>query len=319
MSSSDRSWTVAPALLWLCGFVVVALFFLDGDLQALADRLVQQREPPPASAGPSFVPAPVVVAEAEPGKDDKDRGEKPAALPADKGDRGRVGALEDVCLDGAPTACKRWAMDGFYHALGEAKRGKLGRALRVSWYGDSVVAGDTLPARLRSRLQQELGDGGPGYVFVVPPHRFCLHEGITRSHNESDWTSYAVSTVQHPDGLYGVGGATAETYGTNTTIKIAAGKVSQVELYYLAQKSGGTIKVNADGSEVIRVETKADKKTASYAAATVPGGAARFRIDTEKGRSRVFGLTLENASGAVVDNLGIVSASVQTFSARDAA
>lgn len=318
MAASDRSWTIAPALLWFCGFAAVVLVVLDGDLQALADRLVEQREAPPAAAGPSFAPAaaPVLVAEADTGKG----AEKPApALPPDKGDRSTVGALEDVCIDGTPTACKRWGMDGFYRAMAEAKRSKLGRALRVSWYGDSVVAGDTLPARLRSRLQHELGDGGPGFVFVVPPHRFCLHEGITRSHSESDWLNYGISTVTHPDGLYGVGGATSETYGASSTIKLAAGKVTQVELYYLAQKGGGTIKVSADGAEVIRAETKADKKAASYATAAVPGGAARFKIEAEKGRSRVFGLMLENASGAVVDNLGIVSASVQTFSARDAA
>ncbi len=329
MGGTDRSWTIAPVLLWFCGGLAAALLVFDGDLHALADRLVQQREPPPASATPSFAPAPVAVAEAEP------KGAPPAPVPADKGDRSRVGVLEDVCLDGTPaaggpapgassvpasgSACKRWGMDGFYRAMAAAKQGKLGRALRVSWYGDSVIAGDTMPARLRTRLQKDVGDGGPGFVFVVPPHRFCLHEGITRSHRDAEWQSYAVSTVKHPDGFYGPGGATAETYGANATIKIASGKVTHVELYYLAQKGGGTIKVSADGNEVIRAETKADGKTPSYATATVAGGAAKFQLAAEKGRSRVFGLTLENASGAVVDNLGIVSASVQNFGQRDTA
>lgn len=320
MSGSDRSWTIAPALLWFCGFLAVALVALDNDLHALADRLVLRREPPPAEAATSFAPAPVVVAEAE-----VDKAAPP--LPADKGERGRVGALEDVCLERAPSAagssapgaCRRWGMDGFYRAMAGARRGKLGRALRVSWYGDSVIAGDTIPARLRSRLQRELGDGGPGFVFVVPPHRFCLHESISRSHSDGEWLSYAISTVTSPDGMYGPGGATAETYGANTTIKVSSGKVTQVELYYLAQKGGGTIKVSADGAEVIRVETRTDRKTPSHAAATVEGGAAKFKLELVKGRSRVFGMTLENTSGAVVDNLGIVSASVINFSQRDAA
>ncbi|HSK04636.1 MAG TPA: GDSL-type esterase/lipase family protein [Kofleriaceae bacterium] len=313
MSGPDRSWTIAPVLLWFCGGLAGALLVLDGDLDALADRLVQQREPPPAGAGASFAPAAVTVAEADPGKADRPE------LPADKGDRSRVGALEDVCLEGVPAACKRWAMDGFYRAMADSKRGKLGRALRVSWYGDSVIAGDSMTARLRSRLQRDLGDGGPGFVFIVPPHRFCLHEGITRSHRDEEWTSYAVSTVTHPDGMYGAGGATAETYGAHATIKVASGKVTNVELYYLAQKAGGTITVSADGAEILRTETRADRKTPSRAAATIPGGAARFKLGFEKGRTRVFGLQLENAAGAVVDNLGIVSASVQNFGQRDAA
>ena len=334
MSGADRSWTITPTLLCFGSCLASALWGFDGGLEALADRLTHRREPAPAGAGASFAPAPVVAeAEPDPVKD------KPPTLPADKGDRSRVGALEDICLDGAaagvssaptsggagsgsavaaPLACKRWGMDGFYRAMAEGKRGKLGRALRVSWYGDSVVAGDSLPARLRSRLQRDLGDGGPGFVFATPPHRFCLHEGISRSHSDGDWLSYAISTVAHPDGMYGPGGASAETYGANTTIKVVAGKVSQVELYYLAHKAGGTIKVSADGAEVIRVETKADKKTPAYSTATVAGGAAKFRLELQKGRSRVFGLTLENTSGAVVDNFGIVSANVQNFGHRDA-
>jgi lysophospholipase L1-like esterase len=210
-------------------------------------------------------------------------------------------------------------MDGFYRAMAESKRGKLGRALRVSWYGDSVVAGDTVPGRLRTRMQKDLGDGGPGFVFIVPPHRFCLHEAITRSHSDGEWLSYAISTVTHNDAMYGAGGATAETYGANTTIKVASGKVTQVELYYMEQKGGGTIKVSADGTEVISAETRADKKTPAYAAATVNGGAQKFKLELRKGRSRVFGMTLENTTGAVVDNLGIVSASVLNFGQRDAA
>jgi lysophospholipase L1-like esterase len=329
MSGPDRSWTIAPVLLWFCGGLAGALLVLDGDLDALADRLVQQREPSPAGAGASFAPAAVTVAEADPATADKPQ------LPADKGVRSRVGALEDVCLDGTPaasgpapgtssvpasgTACERWAMDGFYRAMADGKLGKLGRALRVSWYGDSVIAGDSMTARLRSRLQRDLGDGGPGFVFIVPPHRFCLHEGITRSHRDAEWMNYAVSTLTHADGMYGVGGATAETYGANATIKVVSGKVTNVELYYLAQKAGGTITVRADGAEIIRAETRADQKTPSRATATIPGGAARFKLGFEKGRTRVFGLQLENAAGAVVDNLGIVSASVQNFGQRDPA
>lgn len=319
MPGPDRSWTIAPVLLWFCGLLAAALLALDGDLQALADRLVLGRASP-EGAGPSFAPAPAAVAGAEAEPAD------PPRLPADLGDRGdraRVGALEDVCLDAAPPAagarCRRWGMDAFYRAMAGARRGQLGRPLRVSWYGDSVIAPDAVPARLRSRLQRELGDGGPGFVFVVPPHRFCLHEGISRSHSDGDWASYAISTTTHPDGLYGAGGATAETYGANTTIKVASGKVTRVALSYLAQRGGGTITIRADGAEVLRAETRAERKAASHVAATIPGGAARFTLEAARGRSRVFGLTLENAAGAVVDNLGIVSASVQNFGQRDAA
>ena len=101
-----------------------------------------------------------------------------STIPA--GDRSRVLALEDSCIDGTPEACKRWGMDAIYRAMRSAKQQKLGRALRISWYGDSVIATDAVPSRLRAKLQTEFGDGGPGFVYAVPPHRFCANEGITR-------------------------------------------------------------------------------------------------------------------------------------------
>src|SRR5215468_11002214 len=271
---SDRSWTIAPAFVWLGLGLAVALYAIDGDVSALANRLTKRRDAAASPAsGPVFQQKPIVVAEGDTDNaDDKD--ERPATRIAEN-----AGALADTCVDGTPDACKRWAMDGFYRAVGETKRGKLGRAVRVSWYGDSVVATDAIPGRLRTRLQTELGDGGPGFVYVVAPHRFCGHEAITRVAS-SDWTTHAISTLQIADGLYGVGGATAEASDGRATVKLVTGKATSVELYYLAQPKGGTAVVTGDGAEILRAETKADAKQPGYAAATT-AGVRELKIKTE--------------------------------------
>ena len=49
-----------------------------------------------------------------------------------------------------------------------------------------------------------------------------------------------------------------------------------------------------------------------FAGAKLGGGAAQFKIETT-GTVRLFGIDLENDSGAVVDNLGIVSVNVKSF------
>jgi lysophospholipase L1-like esterase len=311
MSGPDRSWTVAPALLWFAGCLVVGLCVLDGGVWAVADRLTTRRSAEVApAAGPVFTAKPAVVAEI--------KDEEPVARPAQivAADRSKILALEDLCLDGTNESCKRWAMDGFYRAVEGAKQGKLGRAVRVSWYGDSVIATDAIPGRLRTLLQGELGDGGPGYVYVVPPHRFCGHEAITRT-SSGGWTAHAISTTQIADGLYGVGGSTAETDDGRATIALNAGTASQVELYYLAQPRGGAATITADGKSLAAVETKNATKHAGYAAATVEGGAKKFEITTA-GKVRLFGIDLENPGGAVVDNLGVVSVNVKSFDANNA-
>jgi len=310
MSGPDRSWTIAPVLLWFAGYLVVALCMLDGGIQAVADRFTAAREADGVpAAGPVFATKPAVVAEAA------ETAMPPAPVVARS--RAKILALEDVCVDGSAAQCKRWAMDGFYRAVGDSKAHKLTRPVRVSWYGDSVIATDALPGRLRALLQTELGDGGPGFVYVVPPHRFCGHEAITRS-SGGGWIAHAISTTQIPDGLYGVGGSTAETDSGHATIKLTAGTASQIELYYLAQPRGGSATLTADGKQLANVETKNTVKQAGYAVASVVGGAQKFELTTT-GRVRVFGIDLENASGAVVDNLGVVSVNVKSFDANQPA
>ena len=314
MSARDRSWTVAPTLLWFAGCLVLALLVFDGDMQAVADRFTAPRRSanPEATGGPTFTARPLTVADStEAAEEDTAKPVAPVAA-----DRSKILALEDTCLDGAPPSCKKWAMDGFYRAIAQSKQHKLGRAVRVSWYGDSVIATDAIPGRLRTLLQTELGDGGPGYVFVVPPHRFCGHEAIIRG-SGGTWQSHAISTMQVPDGLYGVGGGTAETEDGRVSIKLVNGTVSHAELYYLEQPHGGTATITADGKPLTTVETKGAAKLAGYAATTIDGGARKFDIATS-GRVRLFGLDLENDTGAVVDNLGVISVNVKSFNNHNA-
>lgn len=306
MPAPDRSWTVGPALLWFAAVVAGALIVLDGGVQALADRLTAKREPQRAGA----IAAPQVDVA---GADEPDVAPPLPPPPAGSHD---VAALDDTCLEGTEQACTRWAMDAFYRAVADERSGTLGRPVRVSWYGDSVIASDTIPGRLRHQLQRELGDGGPGFVFVVPPHRFCEHEAITRSAS-GGWATHAISVMQTPDGLYGPGGATAETSGGRATISLVDGKVTNVELYYLAQPHGGTATVTGDGDELVRADTAGETRAPGFARATTPG-VSKVEVST-KGRVRLFGLDLENARGAVVDNLGIVSVNVKSFAGYDAA
>jgi lysophospholipase L1-like esterase len=309
MSGPDRSWSVAPTLLWFTGCAVAALWLLDGGVRAVADRFTAPIAPIAPTAGHGLGAG--AAAEA---------GSVAAAGaarlgPATVTERSRILALEDTCLAGPADHCERWAMDGFYRAIGAARRGTLGRALRASWYGDSVIASDAIPARLRALLQAELGDGGPGFVYVVPPHRFCGHDGLVRT-TAGDWNVHAISTQLVGDGLYGVGGSTADTQDGKVAIKLVAGTASEVELYYLAQPHGGTATITADGKPLTTIATGDAAKHAGHATARVSGGSKRFEISAA-GRVRLFGVSLENAAGAVVDNLGIVSVNAKSFEAHN--
>ena len=273
--------------------------------------MTHQREPAAATggAGPTF------QATAGTHTAGDDVATPPPAVPV-PGSRD-IGALDDVCIDGTDAACKRWAMDGFYASVKSARAATLGHAVRVSWYGDSVVASDVLPGSLRKLLQTELGDGGPGFVYAVPPHRFCGNGSITRSGGDN-WLAYAISTVHTGDGFYGPGGSTAETNSGTTSFKVTGAGVTTAEVYYLAQPGGGTAVVRADGTELVRQSTAAKVKTAAWASGRAGAAAKKFELEVD-GKTRVFGLTLENTTGAVVDNFGIVNVNAKTFSTHNQA
>ena len=302
----DRSWTIAPTLGWFAALTCALLFALDGDLHAIADRLTAKRDSSGPGAGPMLA-APPVVADSDDADDTKQPPPKPAGP-----DARDFGSLTDTCLD---PACTKHALDGFYRAVAASRAGTLGRPVRVSWYGDSVIATDAIPGRLRQRLQSELGDGGPGFVFVVAPHRFCAHEQIERSARPG-WATHAISTQQIADGLYGPGGATTELDDSRASIKILTGKVTSAELYFLTQPKGGTVALSGDGGELVTIDTRAEQRGPAWVLKKVDDGFAKLELRA-KGRARVFGVDLFNARGAVVDNLGIVSVNVKSFANND--
>jgi lysophospholipase L1-like esterase len=224
--------------------------------------------------------------------------------------------IDDTCVEPAGAAvgaCKHWAMDGFYAQLSATEGGKAHVPARVSYYGDSVSATDQIPGRVRMRLQDVFGDGGPGFVFAAPPHRFNHNLAVDQS-ERGDWNVHGVSTVNVADGLYGVGGSTAEASGDGSIkikSKTPSGKVAHVDVYYLGQPKGGTADVLVDGEIKTSIDTAQGEKKVGYAAVDVPDAEHKIELKVTHGRVRLFGLTLERSPGVVVDNMAIISATAK--------
>ena len=156
------------------------------------------------------------------------------------------------------------------------------RRSAISWYGDSVIATDAIPARLRRDA------GRVRRRWARASCSSCRRTGsapTTRSTRTStgNWATHAISTVQIADGMYGVGGATAETAAASATIKLDAGKVTQVELYYLAQPQRRHAPRSADG-EVAKIDTRGAAKKAGFAAVDVPDGEQKFELRSRTAR-----------------------------------
>ncbi len=348
---ADTSPSVAPTLAWFAGLLVAALVALRGWPEGVAGMrgLIHGDDAGdlgPRQAGPAFVHAEDEGAE--------DLGEleayaredvapvettaapAPAAAPAapaaappalttddDDGDHDATTArtgIEDVCVDGTPDACRRWAMDAAYDALAAARAGR-GLA-RLSLYGDSVTAEGYIASGMRSRMIRKYGDGGAGFVFLAKPSSW--YQNLAVRHEAAGWTIHSVVANPAPDHLHGYGGATfsgtAGATATFRTAKAGAGsKVSRFELYYLAEPRGGTATISVDGEVATTVDTRADAAGSGFAALDLADGAHTITVRVTSGRVRGFGVTLERAAGVVVDSLGIVSQTTKNMGNNDAA
>ncbi len=288
----------------------------DGSIDAVTG-LLTHAPATPAAAGPTFVAAdpraPTDVAPPLP--------PKPDLAPAPRQPGGGSAApestpgktLEDVCVEplGATTDCTRWAMDGFYTTLAGGERGRGGGPTRVSFYGDSVSATDALPGRLRARLQDVFGDGGPGFIHAVKPHRYNDTEAVNRRSSGS-WRTWGVSLANVGDHLYGAGNSTAEGTGSiRVTPRTPSGKISSVDLYYLAQPGGGIAELTV-GDAKATIDTAAEHKVARFHHVMVPDGSYQVAV-AARGKVRLFGMALERDAGIVVDNMALVSCTAKTM------
>ena len=214
--------------------------------------------------------------------------------------------FEDTCLD---DACKHHALDAFRAAYAAQRDGKAEHPLRISYFGDSLTADDQITNALRHKLQADLGDGGPGFVFAAPPHPYCQHRAVVRIVGGS-WESWGISTVVPADHLLGLGGS-AEGDGVIRFIPTAK-DVHSVDVHYLAQPHGGGFEIVADGAVIQKVATAAEHKQGAFAEATIPDGTKKIELRAS-GRVRLFGATLEAVKGAVVDNLGVINATAKAM------
>jgi lysophospholipase L1-like esterase len=235
------------------------------------------------------------------------------APPAPSRDAPVRGAIENVA-----------ALDGFYARLAAVEARTPRSMVRVAVYGDSVVADDKIPARIRARLQQRFGDGGPGFVLPSPPSRWYHHRDVALA--AQGFTGHTVVQEVRPDGLFGYAGMAFEARdgGATTTLTLAPRAVSpaalRVSWWYLQRPGGGSFERREGNGPPTTVRTDAPTTAPAEHTQAAPGGVRELTLSTTPGRGpvRVYGAVLEREGpGVVVDNLGLVGSSAAALRRGD--
>ena len=198
---------------------------------------------------------------------------------------------------------------------------------RISWFGDSNIAFDSITSTLRARLQGRFGDAGHGFVLVTPGYLPYGHRGIVLS-SRGRWRLSELVRGTRADGRYGYGGVLfmPSAPSTSATFSTArAGEVgraaSRFEVLYQRHAQGSALELRAEDGATTTVDTRAESTSDGVAVLEVADGAHTFSLRAAgRGELRVYGVVLERAApGVVLDSVGLVGARGKRLLAWDAA
>ncbi|MEM9459311.1 MAG: GDSL-type esterase/lipase family protein [Myxococcota bacterium] len=207
------------------------------------------------------------------------------------------------------------ALASFHAALAalQQRRDPDGK-VRVAMYGASGTAADLAVGYVRTYLQARFGDGGPGFVPLVPLSRWYRHNEVVVRAAKGWRKEHAQVRKGRHDGHYGLLGASFSATAGKRWARIEPKKSSRscegighVELFFLRQPGGGSFRVWLDGDPAQTVSTHADAFEPGYHVIDVAPGAHTVHVETvDDAEVRVFGAVLERPDpGVVVDVLGI--------------
>lgn len=207
------------------------------------------------------------------------------------------------------------ALASFHAALRELDEGRdPDGKVRVAMYGASGTAADISVGYLRTYLQARFGDGGPGFVPLVPLSRWYRHNEAAVKASKGWRKEHAQIRKGRHDGHYGLLGASFTATAGKQWAEAGPKKgsassegIAHAELFFLRQPGGGSFVVRVDGGPPQTVSTAAETFEPGYHALALTPGPHTVRVETvDAAEVRVFGVVLERAEpGVVVDVLGI--------------
>ncbi len=199
------------------------------------------------------------------------------------------------------------ALVPFFEQLYRHTNGETEGPVRIIHYGDSHTAADEWTGAIRALFQGQFGDGGSGYSLAGRPWRTYRHIGV-RAGGTLGW--YSDGLFGRPgDGRYGLGGVSVSTRRARESVFLEA-DAENVELFYLRQPGGGSLRLTDNGEPVERISTDGELGAAYFRYKPAEPGTHRLELTTlERAPVRLFGWVAEKQKGVTYEPMGINGAS----------
>jgi hypothetical protein len=216
------------------------------------------------------------------------------------------------------------ALEPFYAALLGAERKEPNAVARVTYWGDSIVAGDFVTTTLRRKLQRRFGEAGHGFMLMANAWPGYFHNDVVRV-AAPGWQVSRVVGPFSKDGLYGFGGVSFRSPGPGVFSRFATTKkgtfgraVSRFVVDYLEHPEGGTIQISIDGETHETFETRGDVTRSASRKYDVPEGPHELEVRAMTSGVRAYGVSMERSGpGVVLDAIGIQGCRIRFLDQTD--
>ena len=219
----------------------------------------------------------------------------------------------------------RTSLDNFFEALAGASSETP--AIRILHYGDSQIEGDRITDYLRQKLQNNFGGRGPGLIAAMP---VAQSVGIRQSWSDNwdRYTNFAAVDKRVPHKNFGVAAGFCRYAAFNDTISdkkawlriktnsSAGPSVSNyraVKMFYAAPRKKVAVEFHENGvlKKQDTLSSKGNFNVMQFALTQAPN---TFELKFEgKDSPDIYGLSLENGDGVMVDNFGLRGSSGTFF------
>jgi lysophospholipase L1-like esterase len=176
-------------------------------------------------------------------------------------------------------------LDGFYAQLASHESelhdsGAQTGTVRVMQFGDSHTAADMFTGEARRVFQEQFGNGSIGYSYAGHPFAGYRILGSERSQSPG-WKTQGNKFLQLGDGELGMGGISISTERAGEWVTLDA-PCTTLELQYLQQPGGGSLRFTDNGADAAEIETDAATPGPGTFSYVCPTGDHHFEVTTEQ-------------------------------------
>ena len=163
--------------------------------------------------------------------------------------------------------------------VGTAGASQFG-TVRVLQFGDSHTAADMFTGEARRVFQEQFGNGGIGYSYAGHPFAGYRILGSSRSQSEG-WITQGNRFMHLGNGETGLGGISISTDRAGERVTLDA-PCAALELQYLQQPGGGSLRFTDNGSDPVEIQTDAPDIGPGTYKYTCPPGDHHFEATTDR-------------------------------------